>query len=230
MLNKKSIIIWILIVAVSVAVSFSFVRQDPRSSVQTVVVEPQIEFGSQQPTGEGEISTITPNYEFTIPELPGVSFRIKHVSKVSNGASVQFCPNAPAQSYLKYTDDNGVPSWECTNNRTRTVNLPGSALVIVDSEIINNGPELLTLVIFKLFYGSNSLSEDNSSWGVNSFSSRRMVLNFRVPSSQDEVRLVYGDYYDRVKHREYPGDELFGRTRGGLIIDFDQKTASEIPG
>ncbi len=183
------------------------------------------------------VVTIPGTHEFTIQALPGVTFTIEAAGKLSGGVSVPAC-GAGSFFYLPDPDDSRKLG-SCID--VKKLSLPGQAPGIAYAvlRIDNKSNAYVNGRFLQLFWNPERGGALESSraeivprrdaYGALPFSSRKVVIGFLVPADQEQVQLVFGDYGKAPSISESQ-ETLLGKSIGGWIVNFIQKTMVDIPG
>lgn len=194
----------------------------------------------QSPANELNAQFLTPidlNYKFALKEYPETEFKISKITKAWGGVSIRGLrapcnyvqQNQPIFIFIKDT--------ACQETTKLTDGVP-SALIIADLEINNNSSRDLYGRFLQLMYDfkddkqtSQRLAETNPNWagyGASLLSAKRITVGFIIPETQNEISLLYGNYGAVLN--QTIGEDLLNKTISGLIINFTDKTFSEISG
>ncbi|MEY4731333.1 MAG: hypothetical protein RL681_279 [Candidatus Parcubacteria bacterium] len=183
------------------------------------------------------VVAIPGTHEFVMKTLPGVTFTVEAAGRLSGGVPVPAC-GAGSFFYLPDPDDSRKLG-SCID--TRKLSLPGETPGIAYAvlRIDNKSNGYVNGRFLQLFWNSehgealeSSLADNiprRDSYGALPFSSRRTVIGFLVPAGQEQIQLVFGEYGKAPGIAETQ-ETLLGKSVGGWIVNFVQKTMSDIPG
>lgn len=173
------------------------------------------------------------NTNFTIKDFPEADFKINSVVKATGSIQDESGCNSPASNaFLKnlYTGNSGL----CIS--LSTIDNQPLSLVAVDIDVSNNGAKTISGNLIQLIYMTKVNGKDVtrlaqtylpfSSYFVNPLSSKTIRVGFMVPANQNEFSLTYG--YVGVKPSS--GENFFGASQGGYIVNFLTKTLVPIQG
>jgi hypothetical protein len=183
------------------------------------------------------VVSFEPKQEFALKTLPGTVFRITRISRASGATQIPFCSGNGKFIFLP---DPGTPSQgTCIPESKLTMNGSRFGLAVVELEIVNQSKAYISSRFLQVFYNPETGDDIESklaamnpllaSYGALPQTSRRVVVAFMIPESQEQIQLVYGDY---GKAPGFPESQelLLGKSVSGWIVNFAQKTALEIPG
>ena len=183
------------------------------------------------------VIAIPGTHEFATKSLPNVTFTIEATGKLSGGVPVPAC-GAGSFFYLPDPDDSRKLG-SCIDAKKLSLigNTPGIAYAIL--RIDNRSNAYVNGRFLQLFWNpergevlESSLAEivpRIDSYGALPFSSNRTVIGFLIPADQEQVQLVFGEYGKATGISESQ-ESLLGKSIGGWIVNFTQKTMSDIPG
>mgnify|MGYP001569827042 CR=1 FL=1 len=194
----------------------------------------------QTPTNEINaqfFNTIDLNYQFTLKEYPETQFKIIKITKAWGGIPIRGL-RAPC-NYLEQDKPIFIfiKDASCLETSKQT-DKADSALVVAYLEINNNGPANLYGKFLQIMYDITDngktlqhLAAANPNlpgYETAPLSSKNVLVGFIIPEIKNEITLLYGNYGTAIVQKT--DEDFFSKTINGLIINFNDKTFSEIPG
>jgi len=186
----------------------------------------------------GTIISVDANKEFTFKNMPGVTFRIKTISRISGVKKVPLCAATGQFLYIPNPND-PITTGTCVGEKSLTGNGANLGLVAVDLEIDNQSNTYVNSRFLQIFYNPQGGDDVESklapanpnlpAYGTLPHSTRRTVVTFMLPVDQEQIQLVYGDYGKDIGLSETQ-ESLLEKSVSGWIVNFTQKTVSDIPG
>ncbi len=183
------------------------------------------------------MTTVAGSREFTFKSLPNVTFTVESVGRLSGGVAVPACG---ASSYLYLPDpDDSRKLGSCIDAKKLSLpnDTPGIAYVVL--RIDNRSNAYVNGRFLQLFWNPEhgdalesvhaQVVPPRDSYGALPFSSRKVLIGFLLPANQEQAQLVFGEYGKAPAAAE-SNETLLGKSIGGWIVNFAQKTILDIPG
>ena len=182
------------------------------------------------------VSPVKADLTFSFIALPNVSFRITNISRAQGTVPVLSCGGG---AYVFLPNAETAGGGTCVaENKLR----PGGGrfgLAVVELEIDNRSNAYVNSRFLQLFYNPETGDDIDSklavtepaqdAYGALPQSKRRITVSFLIPENQEQVQLVYGDY-GKAPGRIESTEIMLGKSVGGWIVNFKDKTAVTIPG
>ncbi len=186
----------------------------------------------------GTVMAFEANKEFTLKNLPNVTFRVKNVSRITGAKKISICGSTGLFIYIPHPNDPSAIG-TCIPERTLTVSGKKFGLVALELEIANQSNAYVNSRFLQVFYNPETGDDIDSklavpnpvltSYGTLPFSTRKTIVTFLIPENQGQVQLIYGDYGKDTGIPESQ-ESLLGKSVSGWIVHFKDKTVSDIPG